>query len=57
MEREAIARQRPHKKGQDLEKEEQRAMKRVEEKATHPLKMESYEPANLAMFALVTREV
>jgi hypothetical protein len=32
-------------------------MKRVEEKATHPLKMEYYEPANLAIFALVTREV
>jgi hypothetical protein len=29
----------------------------VEEKATHPLKMEYYEPANLAIFALVTREI
>jgi ribosomal protein L2 len=57
MMRDGQNRLRQHNKEQDLEKEEQKAMKRVEEKATHPLRMEYYEPANLAIFALVTREI
>ena len=57
MMRERKNRLRQHNKEQDLQKEEQKAMKRVEEKATHPLRIEYYEPYNLAIFALVTREI
>ena len=44
------------KKEQMLVQDEKKH-RRIEEKKTYPLRMAYYEPADLAIFALVTREI
>jgi hypothetical protein len=57
MNRDRLKRLKKHQKEQLIEIMEKNSLRRVEEKKTYPLQMAYYEPKDLSIFALVTREI
>lgn len=55
MQRERKNRMKRQEKKQKMQEKD--TLKKIEEKKTYPLQMSYYEPAKLAIFALVTREI
>lgn len=57
MNKERLKRLKKHQKEQMIEIMEKKSLRRVEERKTYPLHMAYFEPADLSIFALVTREI
>jgi len=56
MVQERVKRLKKYEKQQRIEQDEKN-LRKIEEKRTYPLRMAYYEPENLSIFALVTREI